>query len=92
VPLDVAHEQLVFDARDGVLKGLTLPLESSVPGDLGYQRTITNLTERLIHAVMPHIVSVKKPENIGRDGRRGNVDVMNGGGVNLTVIRGTIKG
>jgi hypothetical protein len=35
---------------------------------------------------------MKEPKNISRDGRRGNVDVMNGGGVDLTVICGTIKG
>jgi hypothetical protein len=83
---------LIFDARDGVLKGLTLPLEPSIPGDLCYQRTIANLTERLIHAVMPHIVSVKEPKNVGGNRRRGNINIMNGGGVNLTVICGTIEG
>jgi hypothetical protein len=71
--------------------GLTLPLESTVSGNLGYQRTIANLTERLIHAVMPHIVSMKKPKNVGRNGRRGNVNVIDSGGVDLTVICGTIK-
>jgi hypothetical protein len=89
--LDVAREQLIFNAGDGVLKGLTLPLESSVTGDLRCQRAITELTERLIHAVMPHVVSMKKPKDIGSNGRRGNVHVMDGGGVDLAVIRGTVK-
>jgi hypothetical protein len=35
---------------------------------------------------------MKESKNISRDGRRGNVDVMNSGGVNLTVIRGAIEG
>jgi ribosomal protein S27E len=78
--------------RDGILEGLTLPLESTVSGHFGHQRTIANLAERLIHAVMPHIVSMKKPKNVGRNGRRGNVNIMDSGGVDLTVIRGTIKG
>jgi hypothetical protein len=40
---------------------------------------------------MPHIVSMQKPKDIGGDGRRGNVDVMDGGSVDLTVVCGTIK-
>jgi hypothetical protein len=89
--LDVAREQLIFDTRDGVLEGLTLPLESTITGNFSGQRTIADLTERLIHTVMPHIVSMKKPKNVGCDGRRGNIHVMNGGGVDLAVIRGTVK-
>jgi hypothetical protein len=82
---------LIFDACNGILKGFPLALESSVPSDFGYQRAIADLTERLIHAVMPHVVSMQKPEDIGSDGRRGNVNVMNGGGVDLTVVCGAVK-
>jgi hypothetical protein len=85
--LDVAREQLVFYARDGVLEGLTLPLESTVTSDLSCQRTIAILTERLIHVVMPHVVSMKKPKDVGRNRRRGNVHIMDGGSVDFTVIR-----
>jgi hypothetical protein len=77
--------------RDGILEGLTPLLESTVSGHFGHQRTVANLAERLIHAVMPHIVSVKKPKNVSRNGRRGNVNVMDSGSVDLTVIRGTIE-
>jgi hypothetical protein len=55
-----------------------LAFESAVTGDLGDQRPIPDLTERLIYAVMPHIVSVEKPKNVGSDGRRGNVYIVNG--------------
>jgi hypothetical protein len=41
---------------------------------------------------MPHVVSVKKPKDIGCDGRRGNVHVMDGGRVDFAVISGTVKG
>jgi hypothetical protein len=41
---------------------------------------------------MPHIVSLKKPKDVGRNGRRGNVHVMDGGGVDLAVIGGTVEG
>jgi hypothetical protein len=34
---------------------------------------------------------MKKPKNVGCNGRRGNVHVMNGSGVDLAVIRGTVK-
>jgi hypothetical protein len=83
---------LIFDACDGVLEGLTLPLESTVTGDLSHQWTIADFTERLIHVVMPHVVSMKKPKDVGRNGRRGNVHVMDGGSVDLTVISRTVKG
>jgi hypothetical protein len=35
---------------------------------------------------------MKKPKDIGRNGRRGNVHVMDGGSVDLAVVRGTVKG
>jgi hypothetical protein len=89
-PLDVACEQLILNARNGLLEGLTLVFESAVTGDLSDQRSIPDLTERLIYAVMPHIVSVEKPKNVGSDGRRGNVHVMNGLGVDLAVVSGAI--
>jgi hypothetical protein len=82
---------LIFDARDRILKGLPLALEPSVSSDFGYQRAIADLTERLIHAVMPHVVSVQKPKDIGGDGRRRDVNVMNGGGMDLTVVCGAFE-
>jgi hypothetical protein len=65
-------------------------LESAIMADLSDQRSIPDLTERLIYAVMPHIVSVEKPKNVGCNGRRGNVHVMNGLGVNLAMVSGAI--
>jgi hypothetical protein len=35
---------------------------------------------------------MKKPKDVGRNGRRGNVHVMDGGSVDLAVIRRTVKG
>jgi hypothetical protein len=57
-----------------------------VTADLGDQQPVSNLSERLIHAVMPHIVSMKKPKNIGSNGRRGNVHIVDGLGVDLAVV------
>jgi hypothetical protein len=68
------------------LEGLPLTLESTIVADLCDQRSIPNLTERLVHAVMPHIVSMKEPKNVGCDGRRGNVHIMNGLSVDLAMV------
>jgi hypothetical protein len=35
---------------------------------------------------------VEKPKNVGCNGRRGNVYVVDGGGMDLTVIGGAVKG
>jgi hypothetical protein len=89
-PLNVACKQLVFEAHDRFLEGLTLALESVVMADLSDQRSISDLTECLIYAVMPHIVSVEKPKDVGCDGRRGNVHVVNSLGVDFAVIGGAV--
>jgi hypothetical protein len=41
---------------------------------------------------MPHIVSLKKPKNVGGNGRRGNVHVVNSGGVDLAMVSGAVEG
>jgi hypothetical protein len=41
---------------------------------------------------MPHIVSVKKPKDVGRNGRGRNVNVNDGRGVNFAVVSGAVKG
>jgi hypothetical protein len=35
---------------------------------------------------------MKKPKNVGCNGRRGNVYVMDGGGMDFAVVGGTIEG
>jgi hypothetical protein len=40
---------------------------------------------------MPHIVSVKKPKDVGGDGRGWNVNVDDDRGMDLTVIGGTVE-
>jgi hypothetical protein len=65
-------------------------LESVVTVDLGDQRSISEFTECLIYAVMPHVVSMKKPKNVGCDERRGNVHVVNGLSVDLAMVGGAI--
>jgi hypothetical protein len=89
-PLNVACKQLILDTRDGVLKRLTLALESAVAADLSDQRSISKLTECLVHAVMPHVVSMEKPKNVSCDGRRGNVHVMNGLCVEFAMVGGAV--
>jgi hypothetical protein len=81
---------LVLDACDRVLKGLTLALESAVTANLSGQRSISELTECLVYAIMPHVISVKEPENVSCDGRRGNVHIMNGLRVDFAMVSGAV--
>jgi hypothetical protein len=89
-PLNVACKQLIFNARNGVLEGLMLALESAVMADLSDQRPISDLPECLVYTVMLHVISMKKLKNVGCDGRRGNVHVMNGLRMDLTMIGGAV--
>jgi hypothetical protein len=41
---------------------------------------------------MPHIVSVKKPKYVGRDGRGRNVNIDDRRSMNFAVVSGAIKG
>jgi hypothetical protein len=67
-------------------------LEPSVSIDFGSERLIPNLTDGLIYGVVPHVVSVKKSEDVVSDRRGCNIDVNDGSGVDLTVIGGAIEG
>jgi hypothetical protein len=67
-------------------------LKPLVPIDFGSKRPIANLTDGLVHIVVPHIISVKKLKYVGGDGRGRNVDVDDGRGMNLAVIGGAVKG
>jgi hypothetical protein len=89
-PLNVACKQLILDARNGLLEGLTLALESAVMADLSDQRSISEFTEGLIYTVMSHVVSMEKPKDVGCDGRRGNVHVVNGLRVDLAMVSGAV--
>jgi hypothetical protein len=90
--LYVSSEHLILQARDGILERLALALELSVAVNFRYQGSVTNLAERLIHMVMPHVVSMEKPKDVGCDKGRGNVHVVYGGCVDLTMVSGAIKG
>jgi hypothetical protein len=67
-----------------------LALESAVMADLSDQRPISDLPECLVYTVMLHVISMKKLKNVGCDGRRGNVHVMNGLRMDLTMIGGAV--
>jgi hypothetical protein len=87
--LNIAHEQLVLESLDRLLEGPTLLLEATISVNFGDQRSITDVAKCLIHTVMPHIVSVQKPKDIGSNKRWGNVDVVDGSSVNFAVVGGT---
>jgi hypothetical protein len=73
------------------LEGLVLVLKLSVTVNLGSEGMVTELPKGLVHAIMPHIVSIEKPKDIGGDERGRNVDVNDGRSVNLAVVCGPIK-
>jgi hypothetical protein len=73
------------------LEGLTLALESPILVDLRSERTVTDLAEGLIYMVSPHVIGVKKPKYVGGNERGRDVDVDNGRGVNLAMIRGPVE-
>jgi hypothetical protein len=68
-----------------------LTLELPVSIDLCFKRTITDLPEGLVYAIVPHVVSVKKPKYIGGNGRGRDVDVDDGRGVDFTVVCGPVE-
>jgi hypothetical protein len=59
--------------------------------NLGNQRAVTEFAQRLIHMIMPHVVSLEKLKQFGGNGRWGYVNIVDGSSVNLTVIRGAVK-
>jgi hypothetical protein len=83
---------LVFQASNRLLERPSLTLEPPISVDFGPERLITDLTYSLVHVVVPHIVSVKKPKYVGGNRRGWNVDVNDGRGMDLTVIGGAVHG
>jgi hypothetical protein len=67
-----------------------LALKSAVTADFSDQRSVPDLTECLIDAVMPHVVSMKKLKNVGCDGRKGNIHIMHGLCMDFAMIGGAI--
>jgi hypothetical protein len=90
MPLHIRGKHLIFKTRNRILECLTLTLKSAVSVDFGDQRSITNLTECLVHVVVPHIVGLQKLKNIGGNNGGRHINVVYGGSVNLTVICGTL--
>jgi hypothetical protein len=68
------------------LEGLALALKAPVTVNLCTEGTITDLPDGFIHAVIPHIVTVKESEYVSGDERGRDVDVDHGSCVDFTVI------
>jgi hypothetical protein len=73
------------------LEGLVLALKASVTVNFGAEGTITELPDGLVHPIIPHIVGVEKPKDVGCDERRRDVDVYYGRSMNLAVISGPVE-
>jgi hypothetical protein len=82
---------LILQASNRLLERLALTFQLAVPIDLGPERPVTDLTDGLVDVVVPHVVSIKEAEELSFDGRRRNVDVDDGRGVNFTMICGTVN-
>jgi hypothetical protein len=91
-PFDVSSEHLILQASNRLLEGSSLTLKPPVSIDFGPEGPIANLTYSLVHIVVSHVVSVKKPKYVVSDRRGRNVDVDYGCGVNLAVVGGAVKG
>jgi hypothetical protein len=83
---------LVLQASNRLLKGPSLTLKPPIPIDFGPEGPISDLTDGLVYVVVPHIVSIEKPKYVGGDGRRRDVDVYYGRGMDLAVISGAVNG
>jgi hypothetical protein len=82
---------LILQASDRLLERLSLTLQPPIPIDLGPERPISYLTDGLVDVVVSHVVSIEDAKELSWDGRRRDVDVDDGRGVNLTVICGTVN-
>jgi hypothetical protein len=52
---------------------------------------ITEIPDGLVHAIMPHVVSVEEPKNFGGNERAGYVEVNYGHSMDLAVVGGSVK-
>jgi hypothetical protein len=91
VPLHIRREHLVLESTDGLLEGLALALKVSVLVNFGAEGTITELPDGLIHAIIPHVISVKESKDIGGDERGRHVDVNYRRSMDLAVVSGPVE-
>jgi hypothetical protein len=91
VPLHIRREQLIFKSGNRLLIRPVFALQPVIAVNLSDQGTVAQFTQCLIHVIVPHVVKLEKPKQFGGDGRWGNVNVVYGSGVDLTVICGTLK-
>jgi hypothetical protein len=82
---------LVFQASNRLLERLALTLQPSIPIDLGPERPIADLSDGFIDVIVPHVVSIKKSEELSGDERGRHVNVDDGRGVNLAMIGGAVN-
>jgi hypothetical protein len=68
-----------------------LALQPAIAVYLGNQRSVTKFTEHLLNAVMPHVVSLQESKKLSCNRWRGDVNIMYGRSVDLTVVSGAVK-
>jgi hypothetical protein len=60
--------------------------------DLRSKGAITDLPKSLVYTIVPHVVSMKEPQDVSGDGRQRNVHIVDRGSVHLAVVCGAING
>jgi hypothetical protein len=91
VSLHVRGKHLILESSNRLLERLMFTLESPVPIDLRSERAVADFPEGFVYAIIPHVVSVKKPKYIGGNGRGRDVDVNDGRGMDFAVVCGPIE-
>jgi hypothetical protein len=68
------------------LEALALALKAPVTVNFRTEGTITDLPDGFVHAIVPHVITVKKSEYISGDERGRDIDVDHGCCVDFAVI------
>jgi hypothetical protein len=68
-----------------------LACKSPISVNLRLERTVTDLAQSLVHALMSHVVSIQHPQDVSRDRRWGDIEVVDSSGVNLAMVSGPIE-
>jgi hypothetical protein len=82
---------LILESGNGLLEGFSFALQASVTVNFRTEGTITDLSDGFVHAIVPHVVCVKKSEYISGDHGGSDVDVDHRRCVDLAVISGPVE-
>jgi hypothetical protein len=76
VSLHISSKHLILEPSDRLLERLTLSFKPPIAIDFCLKGTVTKFPEGFVDTIVPHVVSVKKPQDVGSDRRWGNVHIV----------------